>query len=142
MGAAADPWDEVERIGRDELAALQLERLRATVERVLAGQPPGARRLREAGIESPGDIDAPVDLAAVPFTTKDDLRAAYPFGLFAVPRERLVRLQASSGTHGKPTVVGYTAADLDTWTEVMARSMTMAGVRPGMLVHNANGYGL
>jgi phenylacetate-CoA ligase len=82
------------------------------------------------------------DLAAIPFFTKDDLRRAYPFGLLAVPREQLVRLHASSGTHGKPTVVGYTKADLDTWTDLMARCMTMAGVRPGMLIHNANGYGL
>ena len=74
--------------------------------------------------------------------TKADLRDHYPFGLLAVPREELVRLHASSGTHGKPTVVGYTRADLDTWTELMARCMTMAGVRPGMLIHNANGYGL
>ena len=75
-------------------------------------------------------------------STKDDLRDSYPFGLLAVPREQLVRVHASSGTHGKPTVVGYTRADLDTWTELMARCMTMAGVRPGMLIHNANGYGL
>jgi phenylacetate-CoA ligase len=73
---------------------------------------------------------------------KDDLRSAYPFDLLAVPREQLVRVHASSGTHGKPTVVGYTRGDLEAWTEVMARSMTMAGVRPGMLIHNANGYGL
>jgi phenylacetate-CoA ligase len=82
------------------------------------------------------------DLTSVPFFVKDDLRNAYPFGLLAVPREQLVRLHASSGTHGKPTVVGYTERDLDTWTELMARSMTMAGVKPGMLIHNANGYGL
>ncbi len=80
--------------------------------------------------------------SGVPFATKADLREHYPFGLLAVPREQLRRLHASSGTHGKPTVVGYTAADLETWTELMARCMTMAGVRPGMLVHNANGYGL
>jgi phenylacetate-CoA ligase len=82
------------------------------------------------------------DLAKVPFMTKGDLREAYPFGLLAVPREQLVRVHASSGTHGRPTVVGYTRADLETWTELMARCMTMAGVRPGMLIHNANGYGL
>jgi phenylacetate-CoA ligase len=82
------------------------------------------------------------ELAKVPFALKSDLRESYPFGLLAVPREELVRVHASSGTHGKPTVVGYTRADLETWTELMARCMTMAGVRPGMLIHNANGYGL
>jgi phenylacetate-CoA ligase len=86
-----------------------------------------------------GSLD---DLIKVPFFVKDDLRNAYPFELLAVPREQLVRLHASSGTRGKPTVVGYTRADLETWTELMARCMTMAGVRPGMLIHNANGYGL
>src|SRR6202034_2214703 len=78
----------------------------------------------------------------LPFVRKSDLRDAYPFGLLAVPREQLVRVHASSGTHGKPTVVGYTRADLEQWTELMARCMTMAGVRPGMVIHNANGYGL
>ena len=78
----------------------------------------------------------------MPFTSKQDLREAYPFGLLAVPREDLVRVHALSGSHGKPTVVGYTRADLDAWSELMARCMTAAGVRPGMVVHNANGYGL
>jgi len=82
------------------------------------------------------------DLTRIPFFTKADLRENYPFGLLAVPREQVIRLHASSGTHGRPTVVGYTQADLDTWTDLMARSMTAAGVRPGMLIHNANGYGL
>ena len=82
------------------------------------------------------------DLTRIPFTTKADLRVHYPFGLLAVPREQLVRVHASSGTHGQPTVVGYTRADLENWTELMARCMTMAGVRPGMVIHNANGYGL
>ncbi len=127
---------------RDRLAALQLERLRATVARVLNGQPLGAERLAEAGITAPGDIETLDALAKIPFANKSDLREAYPFDLLAVPREQLVRVHASSGTHGKPTVVGYTRADLEVWTEVMARSMTMAGVRPGMVIHNANGYGL
>jgi phenylacetate-CoA ligase len=87
-------------------------------------------------------VTALADLNKIPFFVKSDLRENYPFGLLAVPREELVRVHASSGTHGKPTVVGYTDKDLDTWTEVMARSMTMAGVRPGMVIHNANGYGL
>ena len=134
--------DPVEALPRERLRALQLERLRATVARVLAGQPLGAARLAEAGVGGPDDIRSLDDLARVPFSWKTDLRDSYPFGLLAVPREQIVRVHASSGSHGKPTVVGYTRADLDAWTEVMARCMTMAGVRPGMVVHNANGYGL
>jgi phenylacetate-CoA ligase len=136
-------WDDAaETMPREQLAALQLERLRATVARVLEGQPLGARRLTEAGITAAEDLKTLDDLASVPFAHKSDLREHYPFGLLAVPREQIVRVHASSGTHGKPTVVGYTRADLEIWTELMARSMTMAGVRPGMLIHNANGYGL
>jgi phenylacetate-CoA ligase len=112
------------------------------VARVLRGQPLGAERLRAAGIESEQDVHSLSDLTRIPFVLKSDLRESYPFGLLAVPREQLVRVHASSGTHGKPTVVGYTRNDLETWTELMARCMTMAGVRPGMLIHNANGYGL
>ena len=110
-----------EQLPRDDLRELQLERLRATFD---------------LHIESLDDI------AALPFTFKSQLREAYPFGLLRVPVSSLARLHASSGTHGKPTVIGYTAADVDAWTELMARSMTMAGVRPGMLIHNANTYGL
>jgi phenylacetate-CoA ligase len=131
-----------ETLPRDELAALQLERLRTTVELVLRAQPLGAERLRSAGIESAEDVGSLDALNSVEFAVKSDLRDHYPFGLLAVPREQLVRVHASSGTHGKPTVVGYTRADLDTWTELMARCMSIAGVRPGMVVHNANGYGL
>lgn len=109
---------------------------------MLKGQPVGAERLNQAGISAPGDVTSLEDLVKIPFFVKDDLRNAYPFELLAVPREELVRLHASSGTRGKPTVVGYTRADLDSWTDLMARSMTMAGVRAGMLLHNANGYGL
>jgi phenylacetate-CoA ligase len=143
-GAAAERavWDPVETISRDELRALQLERLRATVGRVVVGQPLGAGRLADAGVASPEDVGSLDDLARLPFSHKDDLREHYPYGLFAVPREQVVRLHASSGSHGKPTVVGYTRADLDAWSELMARCMTMAGVREGMVVHNANGYGL
>jgi phenylacetate-CoA ligase len=112
------------------------------VARVLAGQPIGAERLNKAGIAAGDDLKSLDDLSRIPFATKGDLRENYPFGLLAVPREELVRVHASSGTHGRPTVVGYTRADLDTWTELMARCMTMAGVRPGMVIHNANGYGL
>jgi phenylacetate-CoA ligase len=141
--AASEFWDAaVETMPRDEIAALQLERVRATIDRVLNHQPLGAERLRQAGITDASDITSLDDLAAAPFAHKSDLRKHYPFGLLAVPREEIVRVQASSGSPGKPTVVGYTRADLETWTELMARSMTMAGVRPGMLIHNANGYGL
>jgi phenylacetate-CoA ligase len=140
--AASELRDPVEAAPREALREIQLERLRATVERVLAGQPLGAARLREAGIEAGADIASLDDLGGVPFSAKDDLREHYPYGMLAVPREQVVRLHASSGTGGKPTVVAYTRADLETWAEVMARNMTMAGVRPGMVVHNANGYGL
>ena len=109
---------------------------------MLKGQPLGAARLADAGISGPEDVRTLDDLPKLPFAHKTDLRENYPFGLLAVPREEIVRVQASSGSHGKPTVVGYTRADLESWTELMARSMTMAGVRPGMLIHNANGYGL
>src|SRR6476659_2710679 len=135
-------WDATETLPRAELADLQLRRLRETVDRVLRADGRGARRLADGGVSTPSDIASLSDVTRVPFMTKADLRDQYPFGLLAVPREELVRLHASSGTHGKPTVVGYTRADLDTWTELMARCMTMAGVRPGMLIRNANGYGL
>ncbi|HTS98203.1 MAG TPA: AMP-binding protein, partial [Streptosporangiaceae bacterium] len=137
-----DVWDPAETLPRERLEELALDRLRATVARILRGQPFGAARLAEAGITAPGDIRSLADLPGLPFTGKADLRAHYPFGLLAVDREKIVRVHASSGTHGKPTVVGYTRADLETWTELMARCMTMAGVRPGMVIHNANGYGL
>jgi phenylacetate-CoA ligase len=142
--ARSDPavWDPVETGPRERLRELQVERLRSTVEHVLETQPPIASRLAESGIEDATEISALDDLARLPFTRKQDLRDHYPFGLLSVPREELVRVHASSGSHGKPTVVGYTRADLDAWTELMARCMTMAGVRPGMVVHNANGYGL
>jgi phenylacetate-CoA ligase len=135
-------WDPAETLPRERLDALALDRLRLTAARILRGQPFGAGRLASAGLGAPEDIRSLADLSRVPFTSKADLRAHYPFGLLAVPREQLVRVHASSGTHGKPTVVGYTGADLENWTELMARCMTMAGVRPGMVIHNANGYGL
>jgi phenylacetate-CoA ligase len=135
-------WDPVETGPREALRELQLERLRATVERSLEGQPPFAARFAEAGIADAREIASLGDLARLPFSRKSDLRENYPFGLLAVPRDQVVRVHASSGSHGKPTVVGYTRADLEVWIEVMARCMTMAGVRPGMVVHNANGYGL
>ncbi|HEY1592241.1 MAG TPA: phenylacetate--CoA ligase [Solirubrobacteraceae bacterium] len=134
--------DPVEALPRDQLRALQLERLRATIDRVHAGQPLGASRLAAAGIGRGAELETLADIQRLDFAVKSELRENYPFGLLAVPREQLVRVHASSGTHGKPTVVGYTAADLENWTELMARSMAMAGVRAGMVVHNANGYGL
>ena len=94
------------------------------------------------GVTVAADVESLDDLARLPFSVKDDLRAHYPFGLLAVDREELVRVHASSGTGGKPTVVGYTRADLEAWTDVMARSLRTAGLRPGMVAHNANGYGL
>jgi phenylacetate-CoA ligase len=136
-------YDAIETAPREELEALQLERLRATVDRILAAVPPGRARLHQAGLRSGRDLGSLDDLRGLPFTSKSDLREHYPFGLLAVPREELVRVHASSGTGGKPTVVGYTRHDLeDVWTAVMARSMATAGVRAGMVVHNAYGYGL
>jgi phenylacetate-CoA ligase len=134
--------DPVETAPREALREIQMQGLRATLGRVLAAQPVGAERLREAGIESAHDVASLEEVVRLPFSVKDDLREHYPYGLLAVPREEVVRLHASSGTGGKPTVVAYTRTDLENWAEVVARNMTMAGVRPGMVVHNANGYGL
>jgi phenylacetate-CoA ligase len=142
LASAGPIWDPAETLPRERLDALALDRLRLTAARILRGQPFGAGRLASAGLGAPEDIRSLADLSRVPFTSKADLRVHYPFGLLAVPREQLVRVHASSGTHGKPTVVGYTRTDLENWTELMARCMTMAGVRPGMVIHNANGYGL
>ena len=136
-------YDAIETAPREALEALQLERLRATVGRILDAVPAGRARLHDAGVRSAQDIRSLDDLSGLPFTWKSDLREHYPFGLLAVPREQLVRVHASSGTGGKPTVVGYTRHDLDdVWTAVMARAMAGAGVRAGMVVHNAYGYGL
>lgn len=133
---------DVERAPRELLRELQLERLRALVARLLDAVPVTRARLHAAGVRSGADVRSLDDLRRLPFSLKADLRQHYPFGLLAVAREELVRIHASSGTGGKPTIVGYTRRDLDTWTEVMARSLATAGVRAGMLVHNANGYGL
>ncbi|MBV9356904.1 MAG: phenylacetate--CoA ligase [Chloroflexi bacterium] len=136
-------WDaEIETLPRARMQGLQLARLRATVERVLATSTPQAERLRGVGIASASAIGSLADLRHLPFTWKTDLRAHYPFGLFAVPLAQVIRIHASSGTRGKPTVVGYTRRDLAVWSQVVARCMTMAGVQPGMVVHNAYGYGL
>jgi len=130
-----------ERMSRDELEALQLERLQRTVRLAYERVPLYRTRLDEAGVQ-PDDVRELADVARLPFTTKDDLRASYPFGMFAVPRTEVRRIHASSGTTGLPTVVGYTQGDLDTWADLIARSLRTAGVRPGALVHNAYGYGL
>ena len=136
-------WNRpAETLPREQLATLQLEKLRQTVGRLLDSVPPMRDRLRQAGVRSPRDLASLDDLRRLPFTRKADLREHYPFGLFAVPRQQVVRIHASSGTRGKPTIVGYTRADLDVWSEVMARTLAMAGVEPGMVVHNAYGYGL
>jgi phenylacetate-CoA ligase len=132
---------EIPRLTDAELEELQLHRLRTTLARVYARVPHYTRAFDEAGV-GPEDLTTLADLARFPFTTKADLRDHYPFGMFAVPRERVNRVHASSGTTGKPTVVGYTAADLDIWAELMARSIRAAGGRPGDMVHVAYGYGL
>lgn len=143
FGPAPDPalLDPMERASLDELRAVQLERLKATLRRVWDNVPYYRSKFEAHGVH-PDDLKSLADLAKFPFTTKEDLRATYPYGLFAVPREQVIRLHASSGTTGKPTVVGYTRADIDTWAEVVARSIRASGGRPGMIVHVAYGYGL
>ncbi|MCW2845191.1 MAG: paaF [Nocardioides sp.] len=132
---------EIPTLSRAELEELQLERLRDTLRRAHDDVPHHRRAFADAGV-TPADLRSLADLARFPFTAKADLRANYPFGMFAVPREQVARIHASSGTTGKPTVVGYTQADVDTWAEVMARSIRAAGGRPGDLVHVSYGYGL
>src|SRR5271168_2563570 len=126
---------------RDELESLQLTRLQATLRRAYANNHNYRRKFAAAGVH-PDDLRSLADLARFPFTTKADLRDAYPFGFFSVPREQGARIHASSGTTGKPTVVGYTRNDLATWSNLVARSIRAAGGRSGMKVHVAYGYGL
>ena len=133
--------EPIERASQDELQALQLDRLRQSLQHAY-DRVPHYRQAFEARGVHPADCRSLADLAKFPFTTKADLRAHYPFGLFAVPREQVVRIHASSGTTGKPTVVGYTQGDIDTWAQLMARSIRAAGGRPGDMVHVAYGYGL
>ncbi len=135
------PLDPEERLDVDAVRALQLERLRATLHRAYDAVPHYRAAFAAAGAH-PDDVRTLDHLARLPFTTKADLRAAYPFGMLAVPRERLARVHASTGTTGQPTIVGYTAADVETWARLVARSLRAAGVRPGDLVHVAYGYGL
>lgn len=133
--------DDTERASRDEIIALQTKRLKKTLQHAYANVPFYKQKFDEAGVH-PDDLHRLADLAKFPFTVKNDLRDNYPFNMFAVPREKLVRIHGSSGTTGKPIVVGYTKADIDMWADVMARSIRAAGVRPGMMVHVAYGYGL
>lgn len=139
--AANDDLDEAERLGRDELAELQLRRLQRTLHHAYENVPFYRRKFDEAGVH-PHDCRSLADLAHFPTTSKDDLRENYPFGMFAVPTEQVRRVHASSGTTGLPTVVGYTDGDLDAWSQVVARSLRAAGARPGHTVHVAYGYGL
>ncbi len=134
-------YEAIERTTPSELAALQIHRLQTTLAHVWQNVAPLRSKFERARVR-PEDLASLADLAKFPFTTKADLRDAYPFGLFAVPREQIIRLHASSGTTGKPTVGGYTRADLDMWASVMARSIFAAGGRPGDLLHNLYGYGL
>lgn len=138
--AAAD-LEPIEKASRDEIAALQLQRLKATLQRAYANVPHYRQAFDAKGVH-PDDLQQLSDLAKFPFTVKKDLRENYPFGLFAVPREQVARIHASSGTTGKPTVVGYTRNDIDTWANLVARSIRAAGGRPGDMVHVAYGYGL
>ena len=133
--------EEFETLPREALEALQLKRLRALIEKEYAVVPYYRQKMDDAGVK-PSDIKSLQDLRRLPFTTKEDLRENYPFGLFAVSFERVVRIHASSGTTGKPTVVGYTRRDIDTWAELMARTLSASGAHQGDVVHNAYGYGL
>jgi phenylacetate-CoA ligase len=133
--------DAAERMSPDELRAVQLERLRATLRHTYDNVPLYRHKFDEAGVR-PEDCRTLEDLAHFPFTTKADLRDSYPYGMFAVPMAEVRRIHASSGTTGRPTVVGYTEGDLDMWADVVARSIRAAGARPGHMVHVAYGYGL
>ncbi len=133
--------DPIEIASRDEIAATQLSRLKWSIRHAYDNVPYWRAKCEAVGVH-PDDLRALEDLAKFPFTTKDDLRATYPFGMFAVPREKVIRIHASSGTTGKPTVVGYTKRDIETWAELVARSIRASGGRPGMMVHVAYGYGL
>ena len=136
--AALEP---IERASEDELRALQLERLKWSLHHAFENVAPYRRKCELAEVH-PDDLRELADLGRFPFTVKDDLREHYPYGMFAVPRAQVARLHASSGTTGKPTVVGYTQRDLDTWAQLVARSIRAAGGRPGDIVHVAYGYGL
>ncbi|WP_051357117.1 phenylacetate--CoA ligase PaaK [Azorhizobium doebereinerae] len=136
-----DGLDSAERASRDQILSLQRERLAWSLRHAYENVPFYKAKFDAAGVH-PSDFRELSDLSKFPFTVKTDLRDNYPFGMFAVPREKIARIHGSSGTTGKPIVVGYTQADLDMWADVMARSLRAAGVRPGMMVHVAYGYGL
>ncbi|MEM6761640.1 MAG: phenylacetate--CoA ligase PaaK [Pseudomonadota bacterium] len=133
--------DAIEIASRDEIAALQLKRMKWSLAHAYANVPHYRAAFDAAGVH-PDDLESLSDLAKFPFTRKSDLRENYPFGMFAVPREKVRRIHASSGTTGRPTVVGYTAQDIENWAAVMARSIRASGGRPGQMVHVAYGYGL
>ena len=133
--------EPIETASRDEIQALQLQRLRWTLQHAYDNVPHYRRAFDAKGVH-PGDLKQLSDISKFPFTVKKDLRDNYPFGMFAVPREQVSRVHASSGTTGKPTVVGYTRKDIDTWADLVARSIRAAGGRPGDIVHVAYGYGL
>ena len=131
----------IETASRDEIAALQLDRMKWSLRHAYENVPHYKAAFEAKGVH-PDDLHTLADLAKFPFTTKQDLRANYPFGMFAVPRAQVRRVHASSGTTGQPTVVGYTETDLANWGQVVARSLRAAGLRAGDLLHNAYGYGL
>src|SRR5512137_155370 len=132
----ASTLDPIETASRDEISALQLERLRTSLKHAYENVAHYREKFDSVGIK-PEDLKSLSDLAKFPFTTKEDLRRTYPFGMFAVPMEDVVRIHASSGTTGKPTVVGYTQKDIDTWAELIARSIHASGGRKGDIVHVA-----
>ena len=141
MSQKAFPLEPIEKASIDELRSLQLKRMQQTLQHAYANSPVYRAKFDAAGVH-PDDCKTLADIAKFPFTTKSDLRDSYPFGMFAVPREQCTRIHASSGTTGKPTVVGYTLKDIDTWSTVVARSIRAGGAKPGDMVHVSYGYGL
>ena len=141
MSPKAFPLEPIEKASIDELRGLQLKRLQQTLQHAYANSPVYRTKFDAAGVH-PSDCKSLADIAKFPFTTKADLRDSYPFGMFAVPREKCARIHASSGTTGKPTVVGYSLKDIDTWATVVARSIRAGGAKPGDMVHISYGYGL
>ena len=141
MNPKAFPLEPIEKASIDELRSLQLKRLQQTLQHAYANSPVYRAKFDAAGVH-PSDCKSLSDIAKFPFTTKADLRDSYPFDMFAVPRENCARIHASSGTTGKPTVVGYTLKDIDTWSNVVARSIRAGGAKPGDMVHISYGYGL
>jgi phenylacetate-CoA ligase len=141
MSQKAFPLEPIEKASIDEMRSLQLKRLQQTLQHAYANSPVYRAKFDAAGVH-PSDCKTLADIAKFPFTTKSDLRDSYPFGMFAVPREQCARIHASSGTTGKPTVVGYTLKDIDTWSTVVARSIRAGGAKPGDMVHISYGYGL